>query len=83
MSTKITGHEYLYPQSMTVDVHGNAYLYENYGSHTGITLRQHFAAMAMQGFIASYSGATKDPDITHCANKSVQYADALIKALNQ
>ena len=49
----------------------------------GLTKREHFAAMAMQGFCSTFkSGASiisayKDD----CAELSVAYADALLKAL--
>lgn len=36
------------------------------------------ALAAMQGFIASYAGATKDPDTEPVATKSWNYAEALI-----
>lgn len=48
----------------------------------GLTIRQHFAAIAMQGFIASFGGH----DLTHIddiAHDSVMAADALIAELNK
>lgn len=48
----------------------------------GLTIRQHFAAIAMQGYIASFTGDNigKSDDV---AKRSVEYADALISRLNE
>ena len=46
--------------------------------YTGISKREQFAAMAMQGFISN-TGATKSPE--ELALWSVQAADALLKQL--
>ena len=45
----------------------------------GLTKREYFAAMAMQGLIDQY----KIEYQYICAKKSVKMADALIKALNE
>ena len=45
----------------------------------GLTKREYFAAMAMQGFMAN----TTALDAITRANKSVESADALIEALNK
>lgn len=47
----------------------------------GLTKREYFAAMAMQGFIASYAGSSADPLHNHVAEKSVKYANALLAEL--
>jgi len=47
---------------------------------SGLTIRQHFAAMAMQGMI-SHPGWQCDVNLT--ATDAVLAADALIKALNE
>jgi len=52
-------------------------------ARNGLTKREHFAAMAMQGFLASYSGAMQDPSPENVAAKSLDYADALIEQLNK
>lgn len=52
-------------------------------SELGLTKREYFAARAMQGFLASYSGAMQDPSPENVANKSLDYADALINQLNK
>jgi hypothetical protein len=50
---------------------------------TGLTKREYFAAMAMQGFLASYAGELNSPKPENVAEKSCEYADELIKALNE
>lgn len=49
---------------------------------TGLTKREHFAALAMQGLLAScnYNGVHS---MNECASNSVAAADALIEALNE
>lgn len=59
---------------------------------TGLTIRAHFAAMAMQGILAgdTHEGDFLDPDYKRTdgnnadvvAVRSVKWADALIAALN-
>ena len=44
---------------------------------TGLTKREHFAGLAMQGILADFS----NKDIPRCAAKAVEFADALLKAL--
>lgn len=48
----------------------------------GLTIRQHFAAMAMQGFCAAGYGDFNSHHVEHIARLSVQQADALINELN-
>lgn len=58
--------------------------------NTGLTKREHFAAMAMQGMLASkFSGEFMTEinddsyDMAHgLANNAIRYADALLKELN-
>jgi hypothetical protein len=50
--------------------------------HTGLTKREYFAAMAMQGYLASYDPKTI-AEVNAVAKYSTRYADALIKALNE
>ena len=45
----------------------------------GLTKREYFAAMAMQGFVSKYG----TDYLEECAKDSVKQADALIKALNE
>lgn len=52
----------------------------------GLTTREYFAAMAMQGFVLHYSGYVNsnfetDPDET--AERAIAYADALIAELEK
>lgn len=52
--------------------------------HTGLTIRQKFAAMAMQGILSSCD-PDNNPFISpvDCAVQSVKCADALINELNK
>lgn len=49
----------------------------------GVTIREYFAAMAMQVFIASYAGMSISPNPEFTATKAVEYADMLIHQLNK
>ena len=48
--------------------------------HPGITLRDYFAAKAMQGIIASFP--TSLPPSVTASEAAYQYADAMLKARN-
>lgn len=48
---------------------------------TGLTKREHFAALAMQSMAINWNN--NDEIIKECARRSVQMADALINALNE
>ena len=45
--------------------------------------REEIAAMAMQGFLASFAGHSTNPSINIIAVESVKYADALILELSK
>ena len=45
-----------------------------------MTLRQHYAGLAMQGIVAGFPHSANEPD--RCAAFAVQLADHLIAALN-
>ena len=47
-------------------------------NYSGLTKREHFAAMAMQGVLANHDGTD---DIQWIAKASVKIADALLKEL--
>lgn len=49
--------------------------------NSGLTIREYFAALAMQGNLASYTEAF--PKAENIAKRSVEYADALIEELNK
>lgn len=49
----------------------------------GMTLRQYYAGLAMQGFIAAYAGDNRTPNPIHAASEAVEYADSLIAALEK
>ena len=51
------------------------------GPQDGLTKREYFAAMAMQGMASSWHN--NDQDRQEVAKRSVKLADALITALNQ
>jgi len=53
------------------------------GNHTGLTKREHFAAMAMQALSTGHSPTLGNEPINEIANSAVRIADALIKALNK
>ena len=46
----------------------------------GLTKREHFAGLAMQGFISAGHGGM--PNASELANYAVRYADALLTELN-
>jgi hypothetical protein len=52
-------------------------------NHTGLTKREYFAAMAMQGWLASFSGVETMPLPIRVSEKAVAFADALIEELNR
>lgn len=52
----------------------------------GLTIREHFAGLAMQGLLACPDGAcfpTYDESMRHYASRAVAYADALIAELER
>ena len=67
------------PAGVCPDVHhANGQL--EYG-HSGLTKREHFAGLAMQGMLAGSNDWSLD--VNHCASESVRQADALLAALEQ
>lgn len=59
-------------------------LYENRSSLVGITKREYFAAMAMQGAVAGHNAEYHGAYLSYedAAIIAVKHADALIRALN-
>lgn len=53
----------------------------NDATELGLTKREYFAALAMQGNLAACSASY--PDTEALAKKSVEYADAVIAQLNK
>jgi hypothetical protein len=49
----------------------------------GITVREHFAALAMWALVHAPSDDNGGPTVSQIAEDSVLYADALIRALNK
>jgi hypothetical protein len=68
------------PQSGTEGMSGDLNSSEDWGGK-GLTKREHFAAMAMQGLITLKGSDCMDKDIT--AKQCVSMADALLKALGE
>jgi len=58
---------------------GPAFPYENRYEHEGMTLRDYFAAKAMQGLLASLPSDTTLYD-SNVAKWSYEMADAMLKA---
>jgi hypothetical protein len=52
-----------------------------FGQSGGLTLRQHYAGLAMQGFCANADPEFMRIPIEDCCSLSVKMADALIAAL--
>lgn len=50
---------------------------------TGMTLRQWYAGLAMNGCLASCSGLSQWPNVQRIAEQALEYTDALIEALNK
>ena len=67
----------------------NDYVYSNAGiGQPGLTKREYFAAMAMQGLLSIYDTninaiIPNDENICYMTTLSVKAADELIKALNE
>ena len=76
MDPKENGRELAFPFVETREMQGESISF-------GLTKREHFAAMAMQGMLSDESeggtGASWNPD--DCANRACEYADALLRAL--
>lgn len=72
---KITGNELAYP--LTTDAARDSEV------HYGLTIRQHFAAMAMQGLLSNMKNGYDKKAAVSYADDAVYLADALIERLNQ
>lgn len=62
---------------MTPPTHGDDAAFP--GSQPGLTKREYFAAMALQGLLADGTNAFESEEIRY----AVAFADALIEALNR
>lgn len=82
---KITGNEPYYPivtEEVTDRYQSSPASLNNNIQANGITIRQQLAAMAMQGYLASFTGVeVSAPEKT--AERAVKYATALINELNK
>lgn len=80
---KITGNEPATPQwDMTFDKNPNTDLFSA-GTSTGLTIRQEFAARAMQGYISAGSDENNRFSPHQIASMAVSQADMLIAELNK
>lgn len=78
---KTSGNDLAYPEIKTESDWNDTGAYGNVYSFGGLTKREYFASMAMQGLLSEPAVQTK----THMeciAHNSVLIADELIKALN-
>lgn len=50
-------------------------------SGSGLSKREYFAAMALQGYIALYANSDQFPNPTNLAKKAVECANALLEEL--
>ena len=65
-------------QQVMIDAYGDIVTASEHDKdYMGLTKREHFAGLAMQGLL-SHNG-NKDADV--CASYAIEYADALLKAL--
>ncbi len=82
------GNEKAAPYIKTTHEHGNRngvdWNYGNVSSTGGLTIREHFAAMAITGLCANKKvGDIMNGECVDIANSAVAIADALIEALNK
>ena len=85
---KITGNEKVNPSITTVrndsTLNGKTYVYGDVSSKGGLTIRQHFAIMALQGICSMpTSNVSVSSLISSDVANAVKYADALIVELNK
>ena len=66
------------PISVSSSTHGNI-CSSDFDFGEGLTKREHFAGLAMQALLAKYGNENADD----CASYAVEYANALLKALEQ
>lgn len=83
---KITGNEPAMPRPYSHDERPSGGFEgdrpETFNAFTGLTIRQYLAAMAMQGFIATYNNDAQ-PSEKEAVSFAVKCADALIAELNK
>jgi hypothetical protein len=75
---KTQANDSINPQIETIERAGEQF-YTDIFSTGGLTKREYFAAMAMQGILAS----SADRGETAAGNMAVKFADAIIQALNK
>ena len=62
---------------------GSAYPHENHLSHRGMSLRDYFAAKAMQSIVSVLHQGIRPADIKTMCDDSYTIADAMLKARKQ
>jgi hypothetical protein len=77
------GADQLRTEEMKSMTNPNDPAYPSHNKHHGLTKREYFAAMAMQGLLAQESEAWGFGDKEKLATEAVAQADALIAALNK
>ena len=80
------GNDYAQPQHFTVDTFCNVYLYEHYGSQSGLTKREEFAKTFMAAMLSNsnlYCDTNYDEDLNVFAEKAMIATNALIAELNK
>ena len=75
MNTNTNGNELAFPFVETREMQGESISF-------GLTKREHFAAMAMQGMLSDECGGQGPSwNADACAARACQFADALLRAL--
>lgn len=73
------------PQSVAISEGGTVTASYDFDGGEGLTKREHFATMAMQGLLSGINAATDDHhwDSADFANEAVRLSDALLAALEK
>jgi hypothetical protein len=71
------------PISVSQGASGDFLTTDDYGVGMGLSKREHFAAMAMQGIASNHSLVDDAGSAEWVAKQSLSYADALLAALEE
>lgn len=73
-----------FPCEVSVNPEGTGFLVKQTGNNSfldpGMTLRDYFAAKAMQSFLSEYGTKCDDSNLLDVAKSSYRQADAMLKA---
>lgn len=70
-------------QQVIIDAYGGIVTASEHDKdYMGLTKREHFAGLAMQGLLAHYGVAHSGDSDTYCST-AIKYADALLKKLEK